>query len=120
VPLLAGLENDAGAVRRAAAVGLVKLAEVANSAPLRFRAALPVLERVSRTRMGDRDVSRACRAAMTLIEERTAGLRDLPLPSMPGAPDGSNLPRSADAAAQPAEDVPRITDQARSHEPLAE
>lgn len=97
--LCRGLGDRKVDVRREAAEALRILAAGCDDASLRLRAAVPILERMCAGFSPERgDVKRACRLALRQIDQRTASVKDLPLPAEHGELSPANLPRSVDPA----------------------
>jgi len=93
--LCAGLRDRSAGVRRSAAEAIGVFAEACDDAPIVLRSALEQLARMCGRLSTERgDVKRACAAAYSKIERRTASIKDLPLPAALGEHSAATLPRS--------------------------
>jgi HEAT repeat protein len=107
--LILGLKDGSAVVRRAAAEGLLALAELAEAAPLRFRKVIVPLDQTARANPRDPELRLLCRRAAARIEELTVGVKDLPLPSSPMELGTANLPRIAERGGPAEPVIQRIT-----------
>lgn len=95
--LCRGLTERSAEIRREAADALHALARACDEAPIRLRTAIPLLEKMLAPLSTERgDVKRACRLALRQIEQRTASVKDLPLPAEHGQLSPTTLPRPVD------------------------